>query len=626
MTLSAIPQKLQKENHWVCWKSEKRNGKFSKIPYDVKTDTFAKSNDPNTWTNFNAAVEHVGPLSVYDGVGFMLHGSKFVGIDFDGVVDNGVPEPYVLNILELLGNPYSEISPSGTGIHVIIECPKLPPGGRKFNSKKKGVEKYGAEIYAGSEAGRYFATTGDCYAGKDIPVIENLELVYFLISRFADDHFRRLWLGDSSDYENDDSRVDLALLGVLARSFSGNVEKMTEFFNHSVPGHRDKWIKRKDYRDVTINKATSGMVMSNTEWKRFVEQPRKIIEFHETPSDQQKETWTAFDYVIQAADGQFDGWFPLGSPSLVGGSSGSGKTTWMLDMCVKQAVKAPFYGHETFGRSYLVLMLDRGKDSHTRTMRRLGFVTGLVPIKFLEAAVDGEASQQIIDSIEQTTPIPQIVFVEGIDMLVSDPNSLEVVMPFMHEIQQIATHFHIAIIGSCGAPKSKPKEGYAAKRDTIFGSAVWSRMSETVVTLQYPEGDDTADKRIISVLPRNARSEQFDTEFVQGKLAISEIPEIVTPKLTQSQVQAISSREKITYAIQNVLHDGQKKAGWVHDQLKELFGITSPKMISEVSAEMVRSGILLKKSHPNGGWIWELSGAHATLSEARSENQMEFTR
>ncbi len=190
----------------------------------------------------------------------------------------------------------------------------------------------------------------------------------------------------------------------------------------------------------------------------------------------------------------------------------------MLDLCVAQAMGAPFYGHATFRRPYLVLMLDRGADSHTRTMRRLGFRPDQVPIKFLKAAVDGEASQQVIDMIEQTNPTPQVVFIEGIDMLVSDPNSLDVVMPFMHEIQQIASHFHIAIVGSCGAPKTKPKDGYAAKRDTIFGSAVWSRMSETIVTIQYPAGDDTANQREIAILARNAKAEQFTTEFQDGRL------------------------------------------------------------------------------------------------------------
>jgi len=516
-----IPEALKHYPNWVVWRKEKRNGKYTKIPYNVQTGHEAKSNDPTTWTTFVRAVKASESLNDnnYDGPGFMLFGTNLTGIDFDGVVDDGVPEPYVLNIISQIGSPYCEITPSSTGLRVFISGSQLPPGNRKFSAKKKGVDKYGAEIYSGSEGGRYLTCTGDRYSGDGVPEIDNIDLVYFLISKFADEHFRRMWMGDASDYENDESRLDLALLGTFARAFNGDADKTLRFFDASVPGHREKWVEREDYRKLTLAKALSGVAMSAKTWDKFVEQPRKIIEFHEFPTDEQKSERTAFDYVIQSLEGQFDGWFPLGSPSLIGGSSGSGKTTFMLDLCVKQKNGDSFYGHGTFGRPYLVLMLDRGKDSHTRTMRRLGFNESQVPIKFLNAAVDGEASQQIINAVEKTVPMPEVVFVEGMDMLVSDPNALEVVMPFMHEMQQIAQHFHIAVIGSVGAPKTKPKDGYAAKRDTIFGSAVWSRMSETIVTLQFPLGDDTADHRIVSILPRNAKAEKFDTVFQGGRLA-----------------------------------------------------------------------------------------------------------
>ena len=520
-----IPIALQSENRWIVWKKEKRNGKYTKVPYDARTGDFAKSNDPSTWTSYTQAHD-VAAVSEYDGVGYMLHGSNLVGIDFDGIIDDGLPEPYVLDILKQLGNPYAEITPSGTGIRAFVECSKLPPGSRKFSVKKKGVEKCGAEIYAGNEGGRYLTVTGNLLSGKGIPKVstEQIEIAYFLISRFADPHFRALWMGDASNYENDDSRVDLALLGLFMRAFNGDIDKAERFFNSSIPGHREKWTDRADYRKLTIAKAASGLSMSKTTWNKFVDQPRKIIEFQKVPLDDIKEKWTNFDYVIQAIDGQFDGWFPLGSPSLVGGSSGTGKTTFMLDLCVSQFRKEQFYGHETFGRKYLVLMLDRGKGSHERTMRRMGFTEDQIKIKFLSACVDGDASQQIIQKIEEEDNIPEMVFVEGMDMLVSDPNALEVVMPFMHEIQLISEHFHIAIVGSVGAPKTKAREGYIAKRDTIFGSAVWSRMSETVVTMQYPNGDDMENRRTVCVLPRNAKSEKFDVEFQNGRLVISTLP------------------------------------------------------------------------------------------------------
>ena len=577
-----VPQVLKDLPNWVVWKLERPNGrKTTKVPYDAKNGEFAKSNDDTTWTSFDEARKTADDvLGKFDGIGFMLHGTDLVGIDFDGVIDDGVPEPYVLNIISQLGSPYCEITPSGTGLRVFVKCPKLPPGHRKFNAKKKGVEKCGAEIYAGSEGGRYLTVTGQRFSGAEIPTVTNLDLVYFLVSKFADAYFRRLWMGDASDYEQDASRVDLALLGLLVRHFNGDIDKAVQFFNASVPGHREKWRDRSDYRERTLSKITSEMVQP-PKGKHIEVEPRKPLEFHAEPSEDLKAKWTSFDYVVQALEGQFDGWFPLGSPSLLGGSSGSGKTTFMLDLCVRQAVPAPFYGHETFGRPYLVLMLDRGKESHERTMRRLGFVTNSIPMKLLKACVDSEAAQEIINQIEATDPIPELVFIEGMDMLVSDPNAMEVVMPFMHEMQQIASRFHIALVGSVGAPKSKPKDTYTAKRDTIFGSAVWSRMSETIVTIQYPEGDDTADQRTISVLPRNAKAERFDTEFQHGKLVVvppaPEEDEVYAP--TKKEREEQDARTQAENFILSELQSGPKTKDDIQDRAKALHNINEKTLL-----------------------------------------------
>lgn len=256
-----IPQPLRELPNWVVWKQEVRNGKKkTKVPHDAKNDGFAKSNDPNTWSTFDQAVAaSEGVLRGYDGIGIMLQGSDLTGIDFDGVVDDdGVPEPYVLNIISQIGRPYCEITPSGTGLRVFVKGTALPPGNRKFNAKKKGIEKYGAEIYSGAEGGRYLTLTGEHYSGSDVPEITNIDLVYFLISKFPDERFRKLWMGDSSDYENDDSRLDLALLGTLLRAFDGDADKAIRFFNASVPGHREKWVERADYRERTLDKALSS--------------------------------------------------------------------------------------------------------------------------------------------------------------------------------------------------------------------------------------------------------------------------------------------------------------------------------------------------------------------------------
>src|SRR5207245_2862549 len=123
--------------HWIVWKLEKRDGKDTKVPYDAKANGkahYAKSNDAATWTEFPRAVEvATDVLSNYDGVGFMLHGTDLVGIDFDGVLQDGKAEAFVLEILKHLGNPYCEVTPSGNGLRAFVHCAALPPGQRKFS-------------------------------------------------------------------------------------------------------------------------------------------------------------------------------------------------------------------------------------------------------------------------------------------------------------------------------------------------------------------------------------------------------------------------------------------------------------------------------------------------------------
>jgi hypothetical protein len=250
---AAIPQLLKDFPHWIVWKLEKRKGQTTKVPYDAKNGGPGKSNDPSTWATFDVALEAAeDELSKYDGVGFMLQGTDLVGIDFDGVVKGGLPEPYVLNILTQLGHPYSEITPSGNGLRVFIQCAKLPAGQRKFPSGNH----YGAEIYSGAEGGRYLTVTGNHYGGGiGVPVIEDMSVPYFMVSQFRNEKLRKLWMGDTEDYKNDDSVADLALCAMLARGLNNDPVKVEAMFDASVRGQREKWLQRDDYRRRTIAKA-----------------------------------------------------------------------------------------------------------------------------------------------------------------------------------------------------------------------------------------------------------------------------------------------------------------------------------------------------------------------------------
>jgi len=110
-----------------------------------------------------------------------------------------------------------------------------------------------------------------------------------------------------------------------------------------------------------------------------------------------------------------------------------------------------------------------------------------------------------------------MVFVEGADTLVSDAAKTQVVAPFLSALQKIAEHYHIAFVLSVGAPKSKPREQHTLKRDRIFGSQIWPRMADTIVTLEAV-GDGTSGHRDLTVQHRNAAPELFELEFQNGRL------------------------------------------------------------------------------------------------------------
>jgi hypothetical protein len=139
-----IPQVLKTFPHWVAF-----NGK--KVPINPKTGSPAKAGRPETWANYEVALEfyQARKNNGVRGVGFQFHiDDPFMGIDLDKVRNPGTGEiePWAMEIVHELKS-YTEISPSGTGLHILVEA-KLPPGGRR-----KGQ----LELY---DSARFFTVTG----------------------------------------------------------------------------------------------------------------------------------------------------------------------------------------------------------------------------------------------------------------------------------------------------------------------------------------------------------------------------------------------------------------------------------------------------------------------------------
>lgn len=123
-----IPAELKALPQWCVWKRETRDGKPAKVPYQISGDK-ARSNDPSTWSTFNAALAAYQDLEGYDGICFMMptEPRELVFIDIDHCIKDGVIEPWALEIVKQFDS-YTERSQSGNGLHILIKATK--PGER----------------------------------------------------------------------------------------------------------------------------------------------------------------------------------------------------------------------------------------------------------------------------------------------------------------------------------------------------------------------------------------------------------------------------------------------------------------------------------------------------------------
>ena len=200
----------------------------------------------------------------------MFTDTPLAGIDLDHCLRNGRLTSQAARIVAQLSS-YTEISPSRTGLHVIVRgC--LPPGSRR----KGDVEMYDTD--------RYFTVTGHVWRNFRIVqrrqteleclhahlfghpgprcrprpsplVAESVqELLRKATSARNGDKFARLWGGDFSDYDSH-SEADLALCNFLAFWTGGDAARMDRLFRQSGL-FRPKWDEKHYANGQTYGQGT----------------------------------------------------------------------------------------------------------------------------------------------------------------------------------------------------------------------------------------------------------------------------------------------------------------------------------------------------------------------------------
>jgi len=256
-----IPAELRALRQWVNWRYEQRDGeKPTKIPLNSVTGDKASVTNPMHWNTFEYAVSMVDLCA---GIGFVFTKSDpYCGVDIDDY-NNPVRASTCADIITKLGS-YSELSPSGAGVHVIARA-ALPNSGRRRN---------GIEIY---DTARFFTFTGahldgtpwhikdaqnaiselygDCARQADIDILDfskpavlsDHEVYQHAAAAYNGGKFLDLWEGRwQLHYGNhSQSEADLALVNILA-FHSDNADQIARLFRSSALGSRHK-ARRNDY-------------------------------------------------------------------------------------------------------------------------------------------------------------------------------------------------------------------------------------------------------------------------------------------------------------------------------------------------------------------------------------------
>jgi putative DNA primase/helicase len=289
-----VPDDMLYVPQWLAWWSvvgagdsvKLPNGRLSKVlkaqtkphklPINPNNGSLASTTRPRTWSSCAVACQAVQKWSL-TGIGIVFTDSDpYSGVDIDNCRNPETHEiaEWAWEIVREL-NSYTELSPSGTGVHILVRG-KLPEGkGNQAVYQDGKVEMF--------SRARYFTFTGDHVSGTPSEVCDRSTELLGLHSRLFSVNkpnvelssvgpaahlqsdfeliaaarkarngakFCSLWTGTWEQLYTSQSEADLALCTMLAFWTQKDAARVDSIFRQSGL-MRDKW-DRDGYRERTI--------------------------------------------------------------------------------------------------------------------------------------------------------------------------------------------------------------------------------------------------------------------------------------------------------------------------------------------------------------------------------------
>lgn len=348
----ALPEEMRNDCRFCLWSYDEKGGKIPRFG--------AKPNQRETFSPYNEIVRRATPGYSKDkqgkyglGVGLFVTDSLSLGcIDLDHCLTDGKLSPLADDVLRLTGETYTEISPSGEGLHIFFKFKDAPEG---YGQRGNGIE-----CYLAGRTNRYMTLTGRSYREDLPPVLLDLSEIlpqildkYLLkqsapvvqespttapafhanisdVRRKMRKDFRNLYEDPdgviAERFDGDHSKADYALCCSLATWTRCNAEQMDTLFRES-PLMRDKWDERhsadgKTYGQMTVQRAIDEIQKVA---KEFISEEEQ--DFNDFMTRIQGEAYKPYSTGMNELDDILDGGFILQTLAVLTAAPAAGKTT-----------------------------------------------------------------------------------------------------------------------------------------------------------------------------------------------------------------------------------------------------------------------------------------------------------
>lgn len=525
--LASIPAELKEGKRWCLWRYEHRPGskKPTKRPIQPNGSP-ASVTGRSTWHGFDEVITAFNSGG-WDGIGrFFAFEDGLTGIDID--VPANDDEVAVRQKVWDAFDSYTELSPSGSGVHIIVKG-SVPTGKRRGN----------IEVYSDS---RYFTFTGnvvrnapiiDCQTRLDIlwtemggkafdyadtvdgPELRNDDdIILTAINAKNGEKFKRLLAGDLSEHGHDWSRADQAFVNMLA-FYTDNKAQVARVWLNCALGQRDKAQSRPDYVRQTINKAfdqklplvdigwlKDELAMLATTPKAMGESPSNSVsdllpivvaaKLHGKPVPAR--LWHVADII------------PARNVTMISGDGGTGKSLIALQLAVSTPLGLPWMGCEVAaGKALFLTAEDEIDEVHRRLAsicrhNNIGLdrctgldITSLAGLDALMAAMIGRTGTLVPTGLYEAVARyiadqrPALVVLDTLaDLFGGEENNRAHARQFVGLLRRLALEFSTTILLLNHPSLSGMDKGSGTSGSTAWNNSVRSRLYLT----RNPENPD----------------------------------------------------------------------------------------------------------------------------------------